>query len=63
MIAMVPYTPMLAENNFRQGFFEHEEFLALRNRLPEHLRGLVTFAYKSGRRYSDSMSYSQHLCY
>jgi integrase len=50
---MVPYIPMLAENNVRQGFFEHEDYLALRDKLPEELRGLVTFAYKSGWRYSE----------
>jgi hypothetical protein len=27
----VPYVPMLKENNVRKGFFEHREFLALRN--------------------------------
>jgi len=33
---------------------EHKkEYLALRDRLPEELRGLVTFAYKSGWRYSE----------
>ncbi len=38
---------MLAEDNARQGFFEHDEFLALRAALPVHLRGFVTFAYKT----------------
>lgn len=49
----VPYISMLKENNVRKGFFEHEEFLALRGKLPEHLRGFVTFAYKSGWRKSE----------
>jgi len=60
-VALVPYIPMLAENNIRQGFFEHEEFLALRSGLPDDLRGMVTFAYKSGWRLSEitGLSWSQ----
>jgi integrase len=49
----VPYIPMLKENNVRKGFFEHADFLALREHLPEHLRGFVTFAYKTGWRVSE----------
>ena len=49
----VPYIEMLAENNVRKGFFEHGDFLALRDKLPEHLRGFVTFAYKTGWRKSE----------
>jgi integrase len=46
----VPHIPMLKENNIRKGFFEHGDFLALRDNLTEHLRGLATFAYKTGWR-------------
>ena len=46
----VPYIPMLRENNIRKGFFEHGDFLAFREKSPDHLRGLVTFAYKTGWR-------------
>jgi integrase len=49
----VPYIPMLKENNIRKGFFEHEQFLAVREALPEHLKGMVTFAYKTGWRKSE----------
>jgi len=49
----VPFIPMLKENNVRQGFFEHGEFLALRESLPDYLKGLVTFAYKTGWRVSE----------
>jgi integrase len=42
--------PKLAENNTRKGFLEHDQFLELRAALPEHLRGLVTFGYKTGWR-------------
>ena len=49
----VPYIPMLAEDNVRKGFFEHEGFIALRGVLPDHLKGMVTFAYKTGWRVSE----------
>lgn len=49
-VAQVPYIPMLKENNVRKGFFEHAEFLALREELPDHLKGFVTLAYKTGWR-------------
>ena len=46
----VPYIPMLEENNIRKGFFEHAEFLSLRDALPDSLKGFVTFGYKVGWR-------------
>jgi len=49
----VPFIPMLRENNVRKGFFEHGEFLKFRENLPSHLRGFVTFAYKTGWRRSE----------
>jgi len=49
----VPYIPMLKENNVRKGFFEHAEFVALREALPEYLKGFVTFGYKTGWRVSE----------
>jgi integrase len=49
----VPYVPSLKEDNVRKGFFEHGEFLALRNALPSYLKGFVTFAYKTGWRVSE----------
>lgn len=49
----VPYIPMLKTNNTRKGFFEHGDFIALRNALPEYLKCFVTFAYKSGWRYTE----------
>ncbi len=49
----VPYIPMLKESNIRKGFFEHGEFVVLRDELPEYLKGFVTFAYKTGWRMSE----------
>ena len=49
----VPYIPMLKENNTRKGFFEHGDYLALKDALPSYLRGFATFAYKTGWRLSE----------
>ncbi|MFH1983693.1 MAG: site-specific integrase [Pseudomonadota bacterium] len=46
----VPYIPMLKENNIRKGFFEYDQFLALREALAEYLRPFVTFGYRTGWR-------------
>jgi integrase len=60
-VAHVPYIPMLKEDNIRKGFFEHGDFLALRDALPEYLTGFVTFAYKTGWRLSEiaNLTWSQ----
>ncbi len=49
----VPHIPMLQEDNVKEGFFEHEEYEALRDAAPEHLKGPITFAYKYGWRKSE----------
>jgi integrase len=45
-----PFIPMLKESNVRKGFFEHDQFQAIKNALPEELRPLATFAYHTGWR-------------
>jgi len=57
----VPHIPMLQENNVRKGFFEHGDFIALREGLPSYLKGFVTFAYKTGWRVSEigNLTWSQ----
>ena len=49
-VNQIPFIPMLKENNVRKGFFEHHEFLNLRDKLPNYLYALCTFAYKIGWR-------------
>lgn len=49
----VPHVPMLKENNARKGFFEHGDLLALRDALPDYLKGFITFGYKTGWRVSE----------
>jgi len=60
-VAHVPYIPMLEEDNVRKGFFEHGDFLALRDVMPNYLKGFVTFAYKTGWRLSEisNLTWSQ----
>lgn len=41
---------MLYENNVRQGFLEHGEFLKLLGNLPDHLKPITQFLYLSGWR-------------
>lgn len=53
IVDRVPHIPMLKENNARKGFFEHDEFLAIRESLPEYMKGFLTFVYKSGWRLSE----------
>jgi integrase len=52
----VPFIPMLKEDNVRTGFFEHHEFEALRDALPDELKGFLTFGYKTGWRISEIVS-------
>jgi integrase len=53
LVNRVPSISMLKENNIRKGFFEHDQFIAIKNHLPEYLKGFVTFAYKTGWRISE----------
>ena len=45
-----PYIPLLQEDNIRQGFFEREQFEAVRRHLDLDLHGVVTLAYYTGWR-------------
>ena len=49
-VVNMPYVPHLQENNVRQGYFEHKEYLALRKAIPSYLRPVVTMAYHTGMR-------------
>ena len=52
-VSGVPCITALKENNVRKGFFEHKEFLALRDKLPDYLKGFATFGYRTGWRHSE----------
>jgi integrase len=49
----VPYIPMLAENNVREGFLEHPQYLALMEKVPEYLRPVLAFGYTYGWRHAE----------
>jgi len=55
-ILRAPYIPKLAENNVRPFFFEHEDYLKLKEALPDHLKALVMLAYHSGMRREEMLS-------
>ena len=46
----IPYFPMVAETNVRQGFLTDEQYAKLRDALPEYLRPLFVTAYFTGVR-------------
>ena len=48
--AHIPHIAKLREDNVREGFFEHDEFLALRGAAVDHLKLAMTIAYYTGMR-------------
>jgi len=56
LVGRVPHIPMLKEHNIRSGFFEHEDFLALRGALPDYVQVAVSLAYYSGMRMGEVCS-------
>jgi len=54
-VAQVPHIPRLKEGK-RSGFFEHEDFLALRGALPDYVQVPITLAYYSGMRMGEVFS-------
>jgi integrase len=49
-LAVKPHIPMLEERNVRTGFFEREQFEAIRDQLPEPWRPVMTVAFYTGWR-------------
>ena len=49
-VLTIPYFPMVAETNVRQGFLTDEQYAKLRDALPEYLRPLFVTAYFTGVR-------------
>ena len=55
-VTAVPRIEMLEENNARRGFFEHAEYLTIRNHLPEYLRPVIECGYVFGSRKEEILS-------
>ena len=55
-VMQIPFIPHLRESNIRTGFFEYNEFIALRNTLPYYLKPVVTIAYDTGMRREEILS-------
>lgn len=49
-VVRVPFIPMLKEDNVRQGFFDHSEYINLLKALPSYIRPIATFGYRTGWR-------------
>ncbi len=49
-VANMPFIPHLEESNARQGYFEHNEYFALRRALPSYLKPVVSMGYYTGMR-------------
>ena len=52
-VSQKPHISTPVEKNARKGFLEYEQFLVVRAKLPEYLRGVITFDYKSTWRKSE----------
>lgn len=55
-VGQVPFVPRLKESNVRQGYFEHQDYLAPKNAITFYLKRVTTMAYHTGMRKQEILS-------
>ena len=55
-VISIPYIPKLEEPPAKSGFFEYEDYIRLRDSLPDYLRPVLTIGYFTGMRKSEILN-------
>jgi integrase len=56
LVSTMPKIVMLEEDNVREGFLEHEQYVALRDQLPDHQKLILVIGYHFGMRRGEILS-------